>query len=68
MHGGLGDGDADADVPGAVRVGGREAVVVDYEAADGDACCAGWGLVRGWVWGWGWECGTEYSGRDQRMG
>lgn len=39
MHGGLGDGDADADVPGAVRVGGREAVVVDYEAADGDACC-----------------------------
>lgn len=41
VHGGLGDGDGDADVPGAVEVGGREAVVVDDEAADGYACCAG---------------------------
>lgn len=41
MHRGLGDGDCDPDVPGAVGVGGGEAVEVDYEAADGDACCAG---------------------------
>jgi hypothetical protein len=34
VHGGLGDGDGDADVPGSVGVGGREAVVVGYEAAD----------------------------------
>jgi hypothetical protein len=34
---GLDDGDADADVPGAVRVCGGEAVVVDDEAADGYA-------------------------------
>jgi hypothetical protein len=50
---GLGDGDGDADVPGAVCVGGREAVVVDYEAADGDACCAV-GIVSRWVEGCEW--------------
>jgi hypothetical protein len=36
---GLDDGDANADVPGAVGVCGGEAVVVDDEAADGYACC-----------------------------
>jgi hypothetical protein len=34
VHGWLGDGDGNADVPGSVGVGGREAVVVGYEAAD----------------------------------
>lgn len=34
VHGGLGDGDCDPNVPCAVGVGGREAVEVDYEAAD----------------------------------
>lgn len=40
MDGGFGDGNGEADVPGSVEVGGGEAVVVDYETADGDACCA----------------------------
>lgn len=37
---GLGNGDCDADVPGAVGVGGGESVVVYYEATYADACCS----------------------------
>ena len=37
MNGGLGDGDDDSDVPGAIGIGRCEAIVVYDETADRDS-------------------------------